>query len=137
MRPRPLLWLLVSALCFAGAFYFWRLGDRWAAQRHPARSTTDLAPTNKTRAAHGSPLSPFNLLTQAGTLNSAPATEPVTNNAAAVTNRFALRLSNTTAPMRELQRSDRAILLENALLDTAQPVPAIPEHLRAQGDPGA
>ena len=34
-------------------------------------------------------------------------------------------------------RNDRALLLENALLDTAQPAPAIPAHLRAQGDPGS
>ena len=37
-----------------------------------------------------------------------------------------------------MQRSDTAILLENALLDTAQPATlAIPDHLRAQGDPGS
>jgi subtilisin-like proprotein convertase family protein len=37
-----------------------------------------------------------------------------------------------------LVHSDHAILLENALLDTAQPVVlSIPDHLRAQGDPSA
>ena len=61
------------------------------------------------------------------------ATQHATRN----TNRFALRLSNTTTPLRQLQRSDQAILLENALLDTTQPAPAIPDHLRAQGDPGS
>ena len=40
MRLRPLGWLLLSALCFAGVFYFWRLGDRWAAQR---AATLDMA----------------------------------------------------------------------------------------------
>ena len=61
------------------------------------------------------------------------ATQHATRN----TNRFALRLSNTTTPLRQLQRSDQAILLENALLDTTRPAPAIPDHLRAQGDPGS
>jgi subtilisin-like proprotein convertase family protein len=41
-------------------------------------------------------------------------------------------------PLGQLVRSRTAILLENALLDTAQPLAlAIPGHLRAQGDPGA
>jgi subtilisin-like proprotein convertase family protein len=63
-----------------------------------------------------------------------------------------LRLSNTTTPLDRLARSEHAILLANAWLDTAQlsqnssarpglasidsPLP-IPAHLRAQGDPGA
>ena len=34
-------------------------------------------------------------------------------------------------------RSDQAVLLENALLDTTRPAALpIPDHLRAQGDPG-
>ena len=41
-------------------------------------------------------------------------------------------------PLAELARSDRALLLRNVLLNTANPArPEIPEHLRAQGDPGA
>ena len=80
---------------------------------------------------------PLQLLSQAGTLNSPPAAEPVTQHATRNTNQFALRLSNTSAPIGQLQRNDQAILLENALLDTTQPVPSIPNHLRAQGDPGS
>lgn len=73
---------------------------------------------------------------QAGALNLPPATEPVTNHTTRAADRFALRLSNSTASLGALQLSDTGILLENALLDTTQPVPAIPGHLRAQGDPG-
>ncbi len=41
-------------------------------------------------------------------------------------------------PSASCQRSDTAILLENALLDTARPASLpIPDHLRAQGDPGS
>ena len=52
--------------------------------------------------------------------------------------RIAYRLTNTTEPLGRLMRNPRAILLENALLDTAQPANLpIPASLRAQGDPGA
>ncbi|HEY5911594.1 MAG TPA: S8 family serine peptidase [Verrucomicrobiae bacterium] len=48
------------------------------------------------------------------------------------------RLANTQQPLSELLGNPAAILLENALLDTARPLDlAIPEPLRSQGDPGA
>jgi subtilisin-like proprotein convertase family protein len=136
MRPRPLLWLLISALCFAGAYYFWRLGDRQAAQR-----AANLAPHAATATArpqtHGASISPFQLLSAAGNLNAPHNIVTVTNKTSHLTNNPVLRLSNTSASLSELQRSERAILLENALLDTAQAAPSIPEQLRAHGDPGA
>jgi len=50
----------------------------------------------------------------------------------------AYRLTNTAEPLGRLMRNPKAILLENALLDTAQPAELpIPAFLRAQGDPGA
>ncbi len=137
MRLRSLIWLFVSVLCFVGAFYFWRLGDRWAAREHAASSPPGHAPHSAPDAAQSVPPSPFRLLTQAGNLNSSPTTYSVTNHTSSVTNRFALRLSNTAAPLRQLEHSDSALLLENALLDTTQPAPAIPENLRAHGDPGS
>src|SRR5206468_8700656 len=82
---------------------------------------------------------PIRLLSQGGNLNS-PAAAPTTakTNAAAPEHRLAYRLSNTTKSFGELSRSDNAILLENALLDTEQPGGvSIPDHLRAQGDPGS
>ena len=61
-----------------------------------------------------------------------------TNTAAAKTNRFAYRLSNTTKTLKELQPVPHAILLENALIDTDGKLDlAIPKTLRAAGDPGA
>ncbi len=96
-----------------------------------APRTTHHAPRTTHHGPQGTPAPAVG-----GTLNLPPATEPATNYAARVTNRFALRLSNSTASLGQLQQSDTGILLENALLDTAQPVPAIPAHLRAQGDPG-
>ncbi len=131
-------------MCFAAAFYFWRLGERWAAKKNTAsavqRATSNIEhPTSNIQGlAHRTPSLPFQLLSQAGTLNIPPAAGPLTNQASRLTNHLALRLSNTARPFRELQRSDTAILLENALLDTARPTSlAIPDHLRAQGDPGS
>ena len=144
MRWRPLTWLLLSLMCFAAAYYFWRLGDQWAAKKTSAppgkaegRTQSAAAPPRQHAAPH-TPPSPFQLLSQGGTLNIPPTTGPLTNQAARLTNHLALRLSNTAKPLRELQRSDTAILLENALLDTARPTTLpIPDHLRAQGDPGS
>src|ERR1017187_6895764 len=138
MRSRPLAWLLLSMVFFAGAFYFWRLGDKWAARRSTTPVTQAQHPTSNIQhpTSTGFP-SPIPLLSQAGTLNVPPPEPFATQHATRNTNRFALRLSNTSTPLRQLQRSGQAILLENALLDTAQPIPAIPDHLRAQGDPGS
>jgi len=52
--------------------------------------------------------------------------------------RFKYRLSNTTRSVDQLLRDERAILLENALVYTGDPVTlAIPEHLRAKDEPGS
>ena len=124
-------------MCFVGAIYFWRLGDRWAAQRGKAEGRMQNAESRITPPASRIPPSPaFPLLSQAGALNIPPVPDSLTNHASHITNRFALRLSNTTAPIGQLQRNEHALLLENALLDTTRPVPAIPDHLRAHGDPG-
>ena len=123
-------------MCFVAAFYFWRLGDQWAAKKALAPSPP-LRPAPVTQhASRVTPSPAFPLLTQAGTLNSPPPPDSLTNHASRITNHFALRLSNTTASVGQLQRNEHALLLENALLDTTRPLPAIPDHLRAHGDPG-
>ena len=53
------------------------------------------------------------------------------------THPLAHRLTNTTLPLDQLMRSDSAVLLRNALLDTTRGGPAIPAHLRSVGNPGA
>src|SRR6266478_2535137 len=139
MRWRPFTWLLLSVFCFVAAVYFWRLGDQWAAkkaQTPPAQPTNQLKPKEPAPQPQShSPAASMVLLSQ-GTLNALP-----TGHQSPTTNHQSLlqyRLSNTTRTIGQLARSDRAILLENALLDTEQPVtPSIPAHLRAQGDPGA
>src|SRR3989442_1008326 len=69
-----------------------------------------------------------------------PATVAATTDPAAAgpPSQVPYRLSNTDRSLSQLGRSDTAILLENALIDTASPTPlTVPEHLRASGDPGS
>ena len=66
-----------------------------------------------------------------------PPTNP-TDGASQETNRFAYRLSNTSKSIRELTRDGKAILLDNALIETGVKINLpIPKNLRSQGDPGA
>src|SRR5690242_9574845 len=51
--------------------------------------------------------------------------------------RFGYRLANTSKSIEQLARSETGILLENALLDTSEPVQLpIPDSLRSAGPPG-
>jgi len=132
MRSRSFIWFSVSVLCFLSAMYCWRLGDQWAANR-AAASAGAAGATAKAHAAVSGARTPFVLLTQPGSLNALPV--PAPTNAASRKN---YRLSNSTKTASELARSDRAIVLENALIDTSRPLAlSIPEHLRAHGDPGS
>ncbi len=70
--------------------------------------------------------------------NNLSATAGVISRSAASTNREFFRLTNTPKTLGELTTSPRAILLENALIDTAANLSLkIPAHLRAAGEPGA
>lgn len=58
--------------------------------------------------------------------------------AARATNWLAYRLNNTGRKAGELLRDPRALILENALIDTGRPLAAsIPDHLRAAEEPGS
>jgi len=60
------------------------------------------------------------------------------NLVAAVTNKFPYRLTNTHKSLGELSHDSRAILLENALIDTRATLDlTIPKSLQSEGDPGA
>ena len=122
MRLRPAIWIFVCALILAGAWLFLRVGER------PTAAEKSGGPT---AAASTAPKSPT-----PGTV----AKNVSKSGAAAMvkTNQFAWRLSNTTQPIGELMNDPRAILLENALIDTRLPLNlAIPKNLQAQGNPGA
>ncbi len=52
--------------------------------------------------------------------------------------KFPFRIRNTSKPDAELFRSETAVLLRNALVETLEPLRLnIPEHLRAKADPGS
>src|SRR5262245_59799433 len=125
MRWRPLTWWLLSAMFFVAAFYFWRLGDKWAAERGAKGEVRG------TKAEGGSAKGEVRrekeewqrsvVVTHgavAGNLNVPPEIATGTNKPARKESPQAHRLSNTTRSLTELSRRDHALLLENALLDT-------------------
>ncbi len=80
---------------------------------------------------------PLLTATAQGTLNSVPDSGAKTNHVLRIAKQGGLRLSNTSMDLNELQRSGHAILLENAVIDTLAKIDlAIPDDLRAKGDPG-
>lgn len=126
MRLRRIVWVVACLLLLAGAWLLWRGGNQTSsAKKIPA-------PTIVT-AVHSSSTAP-NLLR-----NPTVAASVAENATATVkTNPFAYRLSNTTKTVGQLAANSRAILLENALIDTRAGLDlAIPEHLRSHGDAGA
>jgi subtilisin-like proprotein convertase family protein len=137
------MWLSLSMLFFLAAVYFWHLGDKWAAQKGktPASNATNQVlpaetPNKPTTHSKAEPLrEPAQLLSAAGHVNSPPTQGTVKTNQ---NSRLAYRLSNTTQPLARLIHSDRAVLLENALIDTKNNgALAIPDALKSQGDPGS
>src|SRR5258707_820200 len=136
MHLKTRTWFLVSLLCFGLAAYFWRLGnERW-------RRESGAAGTN--RAPGGAPIKALGeknfhhvppLLSAAAASNPAQVKAPkVPRSNPLLTN----RLSNTSRPLKELMRSDRAVLLRNAFIDTSVTDGlSIPSHLRSEGDPGS
>jgi subtilisin-like proprotein convertase family protein len=125
MRSRPTFWILLILLCMAGAWLLFHQGSRRTIAGNSANS-----PANPGAAS-------------VATSTKSPAAGTAAANAMKIfaeakTNRFAFRLSNTTKSLGALVNDPRAILLENALIDTRLPLNlAIPKNLQAKGDPGA
>jgi subtilisin family serine protease/subtilisin-like proprotein convertase family protein len=128
MRIKTRTWCLISLLLFVAAGVCWWFGNLQQARHAP--EPTNAAPTNATmtRPFGTNPTPAIALLTGNGT-NAAAKTAADSRSG---------RLTNSSKKLSELMRSDTAILLRNALLDTAEPALAeIPETLRSQGDPGS
>src|ERR1017187_3572667 len=123
MRLRSWLWILLCLLIAAGAWFFWPAQNAGKPGKKSARTISTFV--------HSSSTAPDLLAGAAAVTNS--------NQAGVVqTNRFAYRLANTTKSIGELVNDRKAILLENALIDTGGPLNlSMPEQLKAQGDPGA
>ena len=128
MRIKTRTWCLISLLLFAAAGVCWWFGNLQQA-RHVS-APTNAAPTNATvtRPFGSNPTPVIALLTGNGT--NAPTKTAADSRSG--------RLTNSSKNLSQLMRSDTAILLRNALLDTAEAsLPQIPESLRGQGDPGS
>jgi subtilisin family serine protease/subtilisin-like proprotein convertase family protein len=124
MFRRPTISFVVLLVCLLGAGLAWHRLTRKPAVRSPQSA----APAVAVVVQPAAPPAPVLL----------PGRDAATNNSAAAQHaRVApYRLSNTRTPLNQLLRSDSAVLLENARLDTTQPPAQIPEHLRARGDAG-
>ncbi|HSU56418.1 MAG TPA: S8 family serine peptidase, partial [Candidatus Dormibacteraeota bacterium] len=140
MRRRPLFWLCLSLLFFAAAAYFWRFGNDLEARRHaaPVQAPAKAQQHSALERKSGKTVSSATAAAQ----NVSAALPPYSSNGPKIgqkpKNPFKNRLSNTTLDSGELAQKDKSLLLENALLDTEQPIGLdIPGNLRSAGDPGA
>src|SRR5260370_32092849 len=125
MRGRHILWFLLCLLCVLGAGQLWRRSGEW--RKTAATSSVQLRPKvigmagPQSLAASASPIILLSQPKPPGPAKSSTAKD-----------RFPYRLSNTAKTMKQLERSDKAILLGNALIDTEKPASlAIPDRLRA------
>lgn len=130
-------WSIISLLCLLGAIYCWQLGEQKRLAPAAADTPTNSSPSDTSDLSGAAAkvslltrLSPRQLTStlQPADLVAVETDEPV----------VPFRLANTALPLSQLIHQEKAVLLRNALIDTrtTTPVP-IPDHLRAQGDPGA
>src|SRR5437773_437088 len=145
MRFNSRFWYLLSILFFVAAVWFWLKGDEERARRQAGRGSAaaqkagPLANRLVQAAAGGT-----NRSATSGTAGSVSGGNQATGgvetkpSASGPQGRFPYRLSNTEQPLSKLGRSDTAILLDNAFIETTSQRPVeVPEHLRAKGDPGS
>ena len=126
MRFRSQTWLLLGLLLLAG-IVLWRMSEQPVVKN----SHLPAAPGPASTATTSAPLVTKSI---AAIRAASRVAKPAATNAP---NRLAYRLANTTKTVNQLAHSERAILLENALIDTSSGGALdIPAHLRAQGDPG-
>ena|SRR5258706_12103487 len=137
MPSRTRTWSLLSLTLFVAAAVFWQLGKRYES-KEGAQNQTNSAPATELNTNVSAQFGQQLLTAQ--TLGhylsrSTPATQTAP---AAVLAPAKLRLRNTPKPLDQLTRSDTAILLKNAFIDTSNPAAvAVPDHLRSEGDPGS
>ena len=122
MRRRNSILVLAALLLAGGVVWFVRMSnERGAASADRTTRTSAVPPSNRTKT----------VVPVAGAL---ARTSPRTTELPDPT---AHRFQNTTNGLDALVQDDRAIILENALIDTRQPLGfSIPEHLRAAVEPG-
>jgi subtilisin family serine protease/subtilisin-like proprotein convertase family protein len=127
MRRRTLMVIAVAVLLVAGGWLLWRTGGVWETNV-PDQVATGQSAARSGRAPASREASRFE-----STAPVLPATVARTNESP-----LSYRLSNTTKTSSQLLRDDRAILLENALIDVSRPVNfQVPESLQPAEEPGA
>ncbi len=121
---RVIKWLVLFLLVVGCVWLSWHGGGRRAAGQKPAAGANAAAAAAVPGVAAGGVM---------------PLTDPRwVSVSEAKTNRLAWRLSNTPRPLEDLLDDGRAILLENALIDSSRPVGfTFPRNLQTAGDPGA
>ncbi|MBM3869832.1 MAG: hypothetical protein FJ392_02565, partial [Verrucomicrobia bacterium] len=125
-------WFLAGLLLLIGAALLFREGERRRAREQAAAGTAAIpaAPGLWERFTGRRP----------AVAPAVPAAAPSTAHVKSLGDdpHLPFRVRNTVRPDAELFRSDTAVLLRNALVETREPVRLnIPPHLRAQGDPGS
>src|SRR5262245_2048441 len=136
MHLKTRTWFLISLLCFILAGIFWHLGnEQYRREMGPNPTNREPDPAVKELGAYNFRHAPPPLLSTAATLT------PGETNRVKVPHSIPLltnRLSNTSKPFKELMRSESAVLLRNALIDTSVTDDLnIPAHLKSAGDPGS
>src|SRR5690349_3581773 len=131
MRLKPRTWVVLCLLCLAGGALLWR-ASHWLRTGRADRNEAQ-ASGNRNYSSKPRPL----LVAQIGPGQVASpqllATGPINTNA-----HFWYRLTNTDKTVDQLARTENAILLRNALIDTSKGTDLpIPDHLKAKGDPGS
>jgi subtilisin-like proprotein convertase family protein len=130
--------LLTAALVVGTVFFTLKGLDRLTRPAPPAGANLISVSNGSAPGTAGHPapalasISPRPVATPASVVAEPDETEPPRDP------RFPHRLRNTTRPIEQLARMDSAVLLENAFLDTARGIELpIPDHLRAEADPGS
>ncbi|MEO8426447.1 MAG: S8 family serine peptidase, partial [Verrucomicrobiota bacterium] len=137
MRLRTRTWSLLSLTLFVAAVFFWQLGKEYAS-KEGAQDHTNSAPSTVLNTNVSAQFGKQLLTAQ--TLNNylSRLASPTQNARTAALSPANLRLRNTVKPLGQLTRSETAILLKNAFIETSDPAAvAVPDHLRSEGDPGS
>jgi subtilisin family serine protease/subtilisin-like proprotein convertase family protein len=148
MRFTSRTWFLLSLLFLVGAVFFWLEGNKRQVSKEAEKSNPTLpSPSAPPASTPSAATTPFQLQMDS---DQAETRQPIVTGAPAQTasadnpseparpmgaGKFPLRLSNSKKTIEELTRTESALLLRNAFLDTeiSQDV-VVPEHLRVPGD---
>src|SRR2546423_2774451 len=141
MRWRRIIWPLLGATALTGAIFWWN-GQHSRSFQHARRSSSPIALAKpRTAQIPKSPRVTGQITQHAFQLLSQPSspTPPLPVAGAKPDERFKYRLNNTSQTVSQLAHNNKAILLENALFDTAASFDNlnIPQSLTSSGEPGA